>query len=53
VGAPLAADDPAAARQRMVTEQIASRGVSDARVLAAMRKVPCHGFVPEVMRASA
>jgi len=52
-GAPLAADDPAAARQRMVTEQIASRGVSDARVLAAMRKVPRHEFVPEAMRASA
>jgi len=31
----------------MVREQIESRGVSDARVLAAMRKVPRHEFVPE------
>src|SRR5258705_5287868 len=51
--APLAADDPATARQHMVSEQIASRGVRDARVLAAMRKVPRHEFVPEAMRASA
>jgi protein-L-isoaspartate(D-aspartate) O-methyltransferase len=51
--APLAADDPATARQHMVSEQIASRGVRDARVLAAMRKVPRHEFVPEAVRASA
>jgi protein-L-isoaspartate(D-aspartate) O-methyltransferase len=31
----------------MVREQIESRGVSDPRVLAAMRKVPRHEFVPE------
>ncbi len=31
----------------MVREQIESRGVTDARVLAAMRKVPRHEFVPE------
>ncbi|MGD0059517.1 MAG: protein-L-isoaspartate(D-aspartate) O-methyltransferase [Verrucomicrobiia bacterium] len=31
----------------MVREQIESRGISDARVLAAMRKVPRHEFVPE------
>jgi protein-L-isoaspartate(D-aspartate) O-methyltransferase len=37
----------------MVTEQIESRGVSDGRVLAAMRKVPRHEFVPEAVRASA
>ena len=32
---------------RMVREQIADRGVRDARVLAAMRKVPRHFFVPQ------
>jgi protein-L-isoaspartate(D-aspartate) O-methyltransferase len=37
------------ARERMVDEQIASRGVCDARVLAAMRSVPRHRFVPERM----
>jgi protein-L-isoaspartate(D-aspartate) O-methyltransferase len=31
----------------MVREQIESRGVTDARVLVAMRKVPRHEFVPE------
>jgi len=35
------------ARERMVREQIADRGVRDARVLAAMRKVPRHFFVPQ------
>ena len=33
-------------RGRMVDEQIAARGVSDGRVLAAMRAVPRHRFVP-------
>ena len=33
------------ARQRMVQLQIAERGVRDERVLAALRKVPRHGFV--------
>ena len=31
----------------MVREQIESRGVTDAQVLAAMRKVPRHEFVPD------
>ncbi len=35
------------ARQRMVEEQIASRGVRDERVLAAMAAVPRHLFLPE------
>ena len=53
-GAALAGDDPSsAARERMVTEQIAARGVTDARVLAAMRKVPRHEFVPADVRARA
>jgi protein-L-isoaspartate(D-aspartate) O-methyltransferase len=34
-------------RERMVEEQIAGRGVSDPRVLAAMRTVPRERFVPE------
>ncbi|MES2658068.1 MAG: protein-L-isoaspartate(D-aspartate) O-methyltransferase [Verrucomicrobiota bacterium] len=33
-------------RAEMVATQIASRGVADGRVLAAMRKVPRHRFVP-------
>ena len=32
--------------QRMVREQIAGRGIRDPRVLAAMRRVPRHRFVP-------
>jgi len=36
----------ARARALMVEEQLASRGVEDARTLAAMRKVPRHLFVP-------
>ena len=39
-------DSYQAARERMVREQIEARGVRDARVLAAMRKVPRHLFVP-------
>ncbi len=35
----------AAARERMVREQIAARGITDPRVLAAMRKVPRENFV--------
>ena len=33
-------------RQRMVTQQIEARGVRDTRVLAAMREVPRHLFIP-------
>jgi protein-L-isoaspartate(D-aspartate) O-methyltransferase len=40
--------DPfAAARHRMVADQIKARGVRDARLLAAMERVPRHRFVPE------
>jgi protein-L-isoaspartate(D-aspartate) O-methyltransferase len=39
-------DAYARARERMVVDQIEARGVADARVLAAMRKVPRHEFVP-------
>jgi protein-L-isoaspartate(D-aspartate) O-methyltransferase len=34
------------ARTRMVSEQLEARGIRDQRVLAAMRKVPRHRFVP-------
>ena len=37
-------------RERMVKEQVAMRGVTDERVLRAMRKVPREQFVPEQIR---
>jgi len=37
-------------RERMVEEQLVSRGVTDQRVLAAMRQVPRHLFVDEALR---
>jgi protein-L-isoaspartate(D-aspartate) O-methyltransferase len=37
------------ARQRMVERQLAGRGITDERVLQAMRQVPRHHFVPEDM----
>lgn len=40
-------------RDEMVDQQIVARGVRDPRVLAAMRKVPRHEFVPEDLRESA
>ena len=40
-------------RSAMVRDQIASRGVRDARVLGAMRSVPRERFCPEHVRASA
>ena len=43
----------AQARERMVDEQIAARGVSDLRVLAALRKVPRHAFVDPSFAARA
>lgn len=42
-----------AERIRMVDEQIAARGIADARVLAAMRAVPRHEFVPAEHAAGA
>src|SRR5208282_375702 len=41
-----ASDEYKAAREEMVREQIEARGIRDARVLAALRKVPRHLFVP-------
>jgi protein-L-isoaspartate(D-aspartate) O-methyltransferase len=37
----------------MVDEQIAGRGVKDERVLAVMRKIPRHEFLPEAIRGMA
>ena len=52
-GVPLRADDSAAERRTMVDTQVAARDVRDARVLAALRAVPRHEFVPEELRARA
>ncbi len=46
-----AQEDWAAARSRMVAEQIAARGITDTAVLRAMGTVPRHLFVPEGWRA--
>ena len=40
-------------RERMVEEQLVARGVTDPRVLAAMRRVPRHLFVDEALRERA
>jgi protein-L-isoaspartate(D-aspartate) O-methyltransferase len=42
-----------AARDRMVREQIAGRGISDARVLEALRKVPRESFVDAAVKDKA
>lgn len=39
-------DERARQRERMVAEQMAARDIKDPRVLAAMRKVPRHLFLP-------
>jgi protein-L-isoaspartate(D-aspartate) O-methyltransferase len=41
------------ARERMITDQLAARGIRDQRVLEAMRRVPRHAFVQEESRALA
>ncbi|MEW5746096.1 MAG: protein-L-isoaspartate(D-aspartate) O-methyltransferase [Nitrospirota bacterium] len=43
-------DDFSALRNMMVDSQLVPRGITDERVLSAMRKVPRHLFVPEPMR---
>ncbi len=40
-------------RQQMVDDQLARRGITDARILDAMRKVPRHLFVEEALRGRA
>lgn len=42
-------EDQETARNRMVAVQIEGQGVKDAKVLAAMRKVPRHEFVPKTL----
>jgi len=46
-------DARAPERLAMVEEQIAARGIKDARVLRAMRTVPRHLFVPPALAAAA
>jgi protein-L-isoaspartate(D-aspartate) O-methyltransferase len=53
VAQPPAGTDWNAARTKMVSEQIVARDITSPRVLAAMRKVPRHEFVPEAWRAGA
>jgi protein-L-isoaspartate(D-aspartate) O-methyltransferase len=50
---PSPSDEYEAAREQMVREQIEDRGVRDVRVLAALRKVPRHLFVPPEERGEA
>ena len=51
--APINAVEFDEARRRMVSEQIAARGVTDERVLAAMAAVPRHEFMPAEVRDEA
>jgi protein-L-isoaspartate(D-aspartate) O-methyltransferase len=46
-------DNFIARRETMVRRQLAERGIRDVRVLAAMRDVPRHEFVPENLQADA
>ena len=55
-GDPMSAVDDSsydAARETMVREQIVSRGIRDPRVIAALRQVPRHAFVPSAERGRA
>jgi len=56
LAAPCAAQDEAAfarARQEMVERQLKGRDITDARVLAAMGRVPRHRFVPPALAKDA
>ena len=53
VPAALTAQERQEERDEMVNRQIAARGVTDERVLQAMRTVPRHRFVPERLSRSA
>jgi protein-L-isoaspartate(D-aspartate) O-methyltransferase len=46
-------DRTAELRERMVRRQIEDRGITDSRVLDAMRQVPRHLFMPEEVRSAA
>jgi protein-L-isoaspartate(D-aspartate) O-methyltransferase len=39
------------ARLKMVEEQITSRGIKEAKLIAAMKKIPRHLFVEEASKA--
>jgi len=52
-GYSLSLPDPRAERLEMVRRQIVARGISDPLVLAAMRTVPRHEFMPADLRAHA
>src|SRR5512136_1762417 len=41
------------ARLKMVEEQITSRGIKDAKLIAAMKKIPRHLFVEEALQSQA
>lgn len=43
----------ALARERMIADQIAARGIKDGRVLDAIRNVPRHEFVPDNLQGNA
>lgn len=47
------AEDFSRQREQMVREQLLARDIRDARVLAAMRKVPRHAFVPDALQPAA
>ena len=61
LGKPVVAEDKTGAapdayaddRRRMVAEQLVARGIANAKVLEAMRRVPRHEFVPLLMRSAA
>jgi protein-L-isoaspartate(D-aspartate) O-methyltransferase len=50
---PTPASDFAAERQRMVQQQLMTRGIHEERVLAAMAKVPREEFIPADQRSDA
>jgi protein-L-isoaspartate(D-aspartate) O-methyltransferase len=52
-GCSSAEQDYARRRESMVVTQIMARGVRDERVIAAMRKVPRHRFVPAALQEAA
>ncbi len=51
--APKPVDEFVQQRRQMVADQIEARGIEDERVLAAMRAVPRHEFVPPPLRGMA
>ena len=52
-GAKISVEEQLRRRERMVSEQIEARGITDARVLNAMRRVPRHEFVGEAYKNQA